>query len=44
LHFFIDDRFEKGQPQLYCNAQHRQTAYMRKYRLEQAAPKTAKHK
>jgi hypothetical protein len=32
LHFFVDDRFEKGQAQLYCTVQHRQTAYMRKYR------------
>jgi hypothetical protein len=32
LHFFVDDRFEKGQPQLYCTTQHRQTAYMREHR------------
>jgi hypothetical protein len=38
LHFFVDDRFEKGQPQIYCSTQHRQTAYMRKYRA------AAKHK
>jgi hypothetical protein len=32
LHFFVDDRFQKGQVQYYCSAKHRQTAYMRRYR------------
>jgi hypothetical protein len=41
LHFFVDDRFEKGQAQLYCTPKHRQTAYMRKYRRDLA---TARHK
>jgi hypothetical protein len=36
LHFFVDDRFEKGQPQIYCSVKHRQTSYMRKYRREQS--------
>jgi hypothetical protein len=39
LHFFVDDRFEKGQAQLYCRPQHRQTAYMRKYRRDLVATK-----
>src|ERR1017187_4370980 len=33
VHFFIDDRFEKGPPMTYCNVKHRNAANQRKYRL-----------